>query len=136
MKIALIDTGVDNIFENVKIEHFCVEKGHVKGKSKAIKESHGTECCKEIINHCKCKDLQIYDFNVWNDGNIEIKNIVAAINRAIKEQVTLINISLGVTENSIELADACKEALMNNVIVVSAASHRNTVSFPADYRTV
>lgn len=136
MKIALIDTGIDNKFENVKLEHFCVEKGHVKSKSKAIKESHGTECCKEIINHCKCKELKIIDFNVWNDGNIEIKNIVAAINRAIKEQVTLINISLGVTENSIELADACKEALMNNIIIVSAASHRNTVSFPADYRTV
>ena len=67
---------------------------------------------------------------------VDMVLVMVLKNMFIKEQVTLINISLGVTENSIELADACKEALMNNIIIVSAASHRNTVSFPADYRTV
>ena len=138
MKIALIDTGVDkNIKREDILEHYVIKNGVVKKSYRRIKENHGTECCTEILNHSKCKDIRIYDFNVWNsDGTIDVDNIVAGIKRAIQEKVDMINISLGVTESTKELSDVCKEALENNIIIVSAASHRDTISFPADYKTV
>ena len=35
-----------------------------------------------------------------------------------------------------EMYDVCDKAVCNNIVVVSAASHTNTISFPADFNNV
>lgn len=54
----------------------------------------------------------------------------------LQERVDIINISLGITVYSQDLYDACEKAVQHNILVLSAASHRNTISFPADFNNV
>ena len=62
--------------------------------------------------------------------------MIAAIEKAIEERVDMINISLGLTTYSQELYDVCEKAVQNNIVILSAASHKNTISFPADFNNV
>lgn len=139
MKVALIDIGVSkNEVENkMMVRHFSFENGKMEEKYKEPEEEHGTRCFKEIVSNTKNTNLQILDLNIVNDsGSLNVFPMVAAIEKAIQEQVDIINISLGLTEYSQELYDVCEKAIGNNIVILSAASHRNTISFPADFNNV
>lgn len=139
MRIALIDTGVlkeesDNM---CKVRHYSLSSGVLVEEYAEPSNNHGTDCYKEIVSNTQNQELQILDFNIIDEtGNLRVPNIVAAINKSIEEKADLINISLGLTAYSQELYDVCEEALLNNIVVLSAASHTNTVSFPADFNNV
>lgn len=139
MKVALIDTGIskNEINNRCRVKHFSLFKENLIEEYKEPVEEHGTECFKEIISNSKNTDIQILDLNISDDsGELQVFNIISAIEKSIEENVDIINISLGLTSYSQELFNICEKAVENNVVILSAASHTNTISFPADFKNV
>jgi len=139
MTIALIDTGVLKSVINNKCEvrHFSLSEGKLVEKYIEPENSHGTECFEEIVSNTECDKLQIIDFNISEqDENLQVWSIISAIDKSIEERADIINISLGLTAYSQELFDICEAAVQNNIVILSAASHTNTISFPADFKNV
>lgn len=134
VKIALIDTGIDEKNQTVK-DHFYVKNGKVINGCTQSNHQHATLCLKEMVkNNC---NFEIVDFNVVSEtGQIIVKNVILAIKRAIELKVDIINMSLGVSEYSHELFLACQEAANNNILIIAAASHDGTVIYPADFKNV
>ena len=139
MNIAIIDTGIteEATYSNCKVKHFSMSGKELVNKYQKPVDDHGTECFKELMESAGNVELQILDLNILEDkGNLEVESIIRAIEKAIEERVDLINISLGVMDYSKEMYDVCDKAVCNNIVVVSAASHTNTISFPADFNNV
>lgn len=141
MKIALIDTGIskNEINSRCEVRHFSLSKEALIEEYKEPEKnySHGTDCFKEIVSNTKNNEIQILDLNISDDsGNLQVFNIIAAIEKSIEERVDIINISLGLTAYSQELYDICEKAIQNNIVILSAASHADTISFPADFKNV
>jgi len=139
MKVALIDTGILNIelTNKSEIRHFSFNGKSLVEEYKKPSDSHGTDCYKEILSSCADSEIQIYDFNVTDEaGSLQVSNIVKSIKKSIEQKVDIINISMGLSAYSKELYEICYEAMQNNIVVLSAASHNNTVSFPADFNNV
>ena len=139
MKIALIDIGVSKkaVGNGMEVRHFSLNNGGMVEKYKEPEEEHGTQCFKEIMVNAKNTSTQILDLNISDaSGSLQVLPLILAIEKAIEERVDMINISLGLTAYSQELYDACEKAIQNNIVVLSAASHKNTISFPADFNNV
>lgn len=139
MKIALIDVGISKkaIESNMDVRHFFLDCGELVEKYKEPEEKHGTYCFQEIMKSVESIMPQFLDFNISdNSGKLLVSSIIIAIEKAIEERVDIINISLGITVYSQDLYDACEKAVQHNILVLSAASHRNTISFPADFNNV
>lgn len=139
MKVALIDIGVskNETGNGIEVRHFSFDNGTMVEKYKEPEEEHGTRCFKEIVANTKNTKPQILDLNISdNSGSLQVFPMIAAIEKAIEERVDMINISLGLTAYSQELYDVCERAVQNNIVILSAASHKNTISFPADFNNV
>lgn len=139
MKIALIDVGVskNEIGNGIEVRHFSLDNGELVEKYKEPEEKHGTHCFKEIVSNAKNTELQILDFNISDvSGTLQVSPIISSIEKAIEERVDMISISLGLTAYSQGLFDVCEKASQNNIVILSAASHTNTISFPADFNNV
>jgi hypothetical protein len=141
MKVALIDTGIskNEINNRCEVRHFSLSKGALieKYKEPGKNHGHGTDCFKEIVSNTNNSEIQILDLNISDEsGNLQVFNIISAIEKSIEEKVDIINISLGLTAYSQELYDICEKAIQNNIVILSAASHANTISFPADFKNV
>ena len=130
MKIAIIDTGITKEdCENYEIKHFSLSNEGLVNIYQPPIDKHGTECFKEIVtNFHNNKKFQIVSFNILKErGRLEVKNIIKSMEKAIEENVDIINISLGVMSFSQELYDVCERAVNNNIVVVSASSHTNII---------
>lgn len=139
MKIALIDTGIskNEINNKYKVRHFSLLKEKLVEEYKEPENSHGINCFKEIVSNTKNNEIQILNLNISDgSGNLNVFHIISAIEKSIEERVDIINISLGLTAYSQELYDICEKAIQNNIVILSAASHDNTISFPADFKNV
>ncbi|WP_077610057.1 S8 family serine peptidase [Clostridium sp. Marseille-P2415] len=139
MKVALIDTGIskNEINNRCEVRHFSLFKEALMEEYKEPGNNHGTDCFKEIVSNSKNNEIQIFDLNISDEsGNLQVFNIISAIEKSIEEKVDIINISLGLTAYSQELYDICEKATQNNIVILSAASHVNTISFPADFKNV
>ena len=141
MKVALIDTGIskNDIKNKYKVRHFSLHQNNLveKYKEPIEKENHASECFREIVANTTNNEIQILNFNISDEsGDLKLNNIISAIEKAIYEKVDIINISLGLTVYSQELFDICEKAVKNNIVILAAASHTNTISFPADFKNV
>lgn len=139
MKIALIDTGVTKKETKDKkyVRHFSLCEKMLIEKYQKPKDNHGMHCFREIVSNIIDQEIQILDLNIFGKtGNIQVSDIITAIEKSIEERVDIINISLGITSYSQELYEVCEKAVNNNIVILSAASHINTISFPADLKNV
>jgi len=135
IKVALIDTGIENNDKQYNIEKYYYDyvSGNVEAQvGGAICSDHGTSCSKYLLN--VAPQITLYDINVENNSSMEITEyaVCKAIDFAIENKVDLINISLGFPMYSEDLYFACKRAYENNIIIISAAAHNNDLVFPAD----
>ena len=137
VKIALIDTGMCEISANSKnnVSHYAYNDDTCIIESienPVIISNHGSICGKYIAEIAP--DAEIIDINVENsDGDILEVAVCSAIKFAVKLHCDIINISLGFFSYSEELFDVCRYAYNKGVVVVSSASHTNTIIFPADF---
>ncbi len=139
--VAVIDTGVDS-------DHPFLEGRVIPTKintsSSGIRNSseddhgHGTRIA-GIIADSTLDNVYIKPYKVmdkWGDGTII--TVAAGINCAIKDNVNVINISIGFEEDSEILKSAIRSAEENDIVVVGAAGNdaSDTVYYPASYKTV
>lgn len=148
IRIAVIDSGVDikhsdikdSIEKNIKVSRL--------DKSFVDDNSHGTGVIAVICGSCKNEngvlgvspDSKIISIDVTDasDGTVEEKNLIEGITVAINEKVNLINISMGIKNDSKELHDAIKKAFSAGIIIIASAGNymESDVLYPAAYPEV
>lgn len=128
--IAIIDNGIKT--EGI-IGKSVVKQISFLNRSKTYKvPEHGTMCA-QIINYiypqARFIDLSIME----SDGTTQIKKLLEALEWCIKNNIKLINLSMG-TVNYFDiksLKEVFDELQKKNVIVVAAYDNRNIKTFPA-----
>lgn len=138
IKIAIIDTGIDRITaerSTCNVNHFSISENKIIEKYKIPTREHGTLCFKEVLK--QNIDFDIEDINIVDENNeLKIENVLLGIKKAIELRVDIVNISLGFTKYLPELFDICQKAINNNIVIISAASHTNGISYPSDLKNV
>lgn len=116
IKIAIIDSGYSSPFNT---ENFIYNEN-------GFNESHGTHITGIIyaIN----PNAEIFSYNVYNPDNTSetIQKTAEAIRKAIKENVDLINISMGGGSQSLEELQAIDEAQKAGILIITAAGNHNS----------
>lgn len=132
IKIAIIDIGIS---KNNKIKHFYLDNNQIVEGYKKPLDSHGNFVLKNILK--QNIEFDILDINVTNyKGEPDLQGVILGIKKAIEERADIINISLGLTACSHELYKICQEAVENNIVIISAASHTGNISYPASFKNV
>lgn len=150
IKIAIIDTGVDinhKDLQNVAIEEIAdLTNDEEKNEIKSL--NHGTAVAGIIAGYPNdnkglmgiAPDVKLLSIKIANNesDSIEVDQLVDAIEKAIIEDVDIVNISLGVLENDKSLEKAIQRATKNGIIIVAAAGNymKNDLLYPAKYNNV
>jgi len=145
IKIGVIDTGID--YNHPDLFGFGPDGKVVGGYDYVDNDEepmdtngHGTEVAGIIAANGTLKGVapkaKLLAYRVSSTGeSVSSDFIVKAIHRAIKDQVDIINISLGVNKTNDELDNAVREAVKNGIVVVAAAGNNGpgigTIGSPA-----
>ena len=133
IKIGVIDTGVnfahpdfvsDGKNSDLLIGYDFVEMDNFPQDT----NGHGTQVAGIISANGQLKGIapeaEIFAYRVSEDGeSVPSKLIVDAINRAILDDVDIINISLGVNMTHNQIQKSVNEAIKNGIVVVAAAGN-------------
>ncbi|MGQ0771648.1 MAG: S8 family serine peptidase [Nitrososphaerota archaeon] len=133
IKIAVIDTGVD--YNHPDLFGFG-QDGKVVGGFDFIENDdspldtngHGTEVAGIIAANGKITGIapqaKILAYRVSDTGeSVSSDLIVKAIQRAVQDDVDIINISLGVNRTNDKIEDAINDAVEKGIVVVAAAGN-------------
>ena len=133
VKVAVIDTGVN--FAHPDFVTHGKNSDLLKGYDFVEMDNfpqdtngHGTQVAGIISANGQLKgiapDAEIFAYKVSKDGeSVPSKLIVDAINRAILDDVDIINISLGVNMTHNQIQKSVNEAIRNGIVVVAAAGN-------------
>jgi len=123
--VAVIDTGVDV----AAVSHLC-QTGHMDfvthSSSPVDYHGHGTHIASLIEKNAGEGDFCIVSLRYYSEsatGNVNLANMIKAINYAIDLHVNYINISGGGAEYSEEEFQAIKKALNRGIKIVAAAGN-------------
>ncbi len=139
--VAVIDTGVD---PNHPFLEDRVIPTKINTSTSGIRNDstddagHGTQVA-GVIADCTLDNVYIKPYKVLDKhGNGTTISVAAGINCAIRDEVDVINISVGFEENSEFLRDAILNAEQNDITVVSSAGNdgTDTLFYPASYSSV
>lgn len=144
LKVAFIDDGIIPIFDCLQIEYYVVKNGMVvsdKIGNCCRKHSHATTCVAIFLKHLakNIDQVQIISLRVLNEnGNGALDDVVSAIDWAIKNNVKIINLSLGGTHFfQASLYDPLiRKAQIAKTIVVAAQSNDGIYTYPASLPNV
>lgn len=143
IKVAIIDAGVDFthpdlVESDYKDVGFYVENNNDK--------SHGTMIAGIIGSKAHCEkgirgiapNSTIISFDIMDDDqNSDIKLLIEAIERAIEEDVEIINMSIGFSEYYEELEAVVEEAYQKGIILVASAGNEDgKILYPAKFDQV
>ncbi|MFQ5440734.1 MAG: S8 family serine peptidase [Nitrosopumilaceae archaeon] len=133
VKVAVIDTGVD--FNHPDLFGWGPE-GKVIGGYNFVQDGelpidnngHGTQVAGVIAADGVLKGVapkaKILAYKVSEDGNaVSSELIIKAIEKAIEDEVDIINISLGVNRTNSQIESAVTKALEKEIFVVTAAGN-------------
>lgn len=139
VKVAVLDSGINSNLNQLQ--------GYVAKSFNTLDNSfktlpvneHGTMIASIITatnydgkNIGLNKNVQLYDVQVLDDdGAGQSDNIVSGIDWAIKQNVDIINISYGFSNDDNLIRNAIKRAYENGIIIVAATG--NTVGLTTDY---
>jgi len=133
IKIAIIDTGVD--FNHPDLVGFGTNGKIVGGYDFVDNDDipndttgHGTQVTGVLIAEGNLTGIapksQIFAYRVSDDGeSVSSELIVKAIERAIEDQVDIINISLGINKTNPKIDEVVNRAVKNGIVVVAAAGN-------------
>lgn len=146
VKIAIIDTGISA--ESPCLKTWNIKKLYV-GNAADNDNKHGTlvssALCSNKMMHQKTskgntilENTILYSIDIGTDANITVESLIKGINLAIKQEVDIINLSLGTYKNDSKLERAIKLANENHIIVIVAAGNDMTRQdlYPASYNNV
>jgi len=141
VKIGVIDTGVDYTHSELKY-HFESLKGFdfVDGQEPYDRNGHGTHVAGIIAgNSCGiASDSTLYSLRVLDeDGAGSEVLVMSAIEWALKNNVDIVNMSLGSSEASQAFEDLCSFAYNSGLLMVAAAGNEYFgYSYPAAFESV
>ena len=133
VKIAIIDTGVN--FAHPDFVTYGKNSDLLKGYDFVEMDNfpqdtngHGTQVAGIISANGQLKGIapeaEIFAYRVSEDGeSVPSKLIVDAINRAILDDVDIINISLGVNMTHNQIEKSVNQAIGNGIVVIAAAGN-------------
>ncbi|MCA1031229.1 S8 family peptidase [Bacillus timonensis] len=146
VKVAVLDTGIQRSHSDLTV---------VGGASFVPAEpdpyvdlnGHGTHVAGTIAGHTGilgvAPSVSLYAVKVLDgNGSGTYSGIIQGIEWAIQEKVNVINMSLGGSQGSTALQQACDNANNSGIVVVAAAGNsgskgkRNTIGYPAKYASV
>lgn len=148
IRIAVIDSGVDMKHRDIKDSIEKNIKVSQLDSSFIDDNSHGTGVIAVICGSCKnengilgiAPDSKIISIDVTDssDGTVEEENLIEGITAAINENVQIINISMGIKNNSKELYNVIKKAYTAGIIIIAAAGNymESDILYPAAYPEV
>lgn len=136
IKVAVIDTGISHQHPALKgsIKFNIDYSGHNNADDK---DGHGTHISGIIAAQSEemtgiAPKTNIYNIKCANHGSgIYFSNLVAAIDEAIKQEVHIINLSLGIFLNAgdtIKMKAKIDEVYKKNIIVIAAAGENEFLS--------
>jgi len=133
IKIAVIDTGVNHLHPDL---FGFGPGGKIVGGYNFVDDSkmpidtngHGTQVSGIIAADGELKGIasksSIFAYKVSEDGeSVSSELIVAAIEQAIKDDVDIINISLGINRTNSRIDQIVSKAVENGIVVVTAAGN-------------
>lgn len=139
--VAVIDTGVDSdhpFLEGRVIPTKINTSASGTRNNSEDDHGHGTRIA-GIIADSTLDSVYIKPYKVMDKwGNGTVITVAAGINCAIRDNVDVINVSIGFEEDSEILKSAIRSAEENDIVVVGAAGNdaSDTVYYPASYDTV
>ncbi len=139
--IAVVDTGVDAnhpfLTDKVIPTKINTSSSGIRNDS-TDDHGHGTQVA-GVIADCGAEDVYIKPYKVFNNrGQGTTISVAAGINCAVKDEVDVINVSIGFDEDSEVLKAAVENAEQNDITVVSASGNdgSDTLYYPASYGSV
>lgn len=145
VKIAILDTGVDCTHPDLlasKIKEVRIEGLEATNDDKV----HGTAVAGIIAAYPNDSEgvlgiaplVEIISIDVTDSEYVEPENIIAGIEMAIKEDVDIISISLGLKEDNSEVHAVIKRAYEKGIVIVASAGNymESDVLYPAKYDEV
>jgi hypothetical protein len=136
VKVAVIDSGLQfdhEQFEGVNVE---VSQGaNLIDESSSVTDEigHGTHVAGIIAENAPGITIKPYKIVDLNGGRLS--SVIKAVDLATQDEVDVINMSLGVMDNSYALKNVVSQAKEEGVIVVAAAGNfgSDTGFYPASY---
>jgi len=142
IKVAIIDNGINEFYLKGRVEKsiFVDENGICIEDTKNIAQQqfqHGTNCA--MILEKYCLDCNLISIRVLDEnGKGAIGGIYPALEWCYKNQVRLVNLSLG----TVDFRDCKKLKLLINeyavkgIIIIAATSNSGFVTYPASFTNV
>lgn len=142
IKIAIIDNGINERFIKSELEQSIVidEMGICIVDTKNIDQQqfqHGTNCA--MILEKYCSDCHLISIRILDEnGRGAIKSIYPALEWCYKNQIRLINLSLGTVDfrDCEKLKALVNECAAKGMIIISATANSGFVSYPASFTNV
>jgi subtilisin len=147
IKVAVIDTGIDHLHHDLH-PNFAGGISFVPGETFTDGNGHGTHVAGIIgarqngsgvvgvAPNCSLYSVKALD----RSGSGRYSSIISAIMWCVRNQMDVINMSLGGSGHVQALQNACDYAFNHNVFIVAAAGNagpdENSVSYPARYDSV
>lgn len=134
MKIAILDDGINPeiVPQYIKLKSYRIEDGEIIKYKETEKLTHGTICAYILQSHtidCKIISIKVLDSKT---KKANIKDLLTALHWCIKNNIKLINMSLGSSNFHDKNAfDSLIKSLGNKVIIVAACNNQNTITYPA-----
>lgn len=136
VEVAILDTGIK--VDNNKLQQQLSDKIK-KNKTDIYDENgHGTKVAKIITSHSPL-NIKIIPIKVMNtNGTGSIGSLKKGLKFAINAKVDIINISLQLQTNDLEVKKLVEKAKKNNIAIVAATGNNGTevLSYPARYEEV
>lgn len=141
LRVGLVDSGLDHALlpAAVASRAFSIV-GAAPGELASAEAhvdrlGHGTAIARVLLQ--QTPGLALFNARVFDDQlTCSSRQVVAALDWLLAEDVRLINLSFGLRRDSPELAGACARALERGVVLVAASPARGAPVFPASYAGV
>ena len=142
IRVAIIDNGINEFLIKRGVEKSITidENGICINDAKNIDQQqfqHGTNCA--MILEKYCMDCRLISIRILDDnGRGVIKSIYPALEWCHKNQIRLINLSLGTVDfrDCEKLKSLVNECAAKGMILIAATANSGFVSYPASFTNV
>lgn len=134
IRIGVIDSGLDTahqLFKDKKIQ----QGWNALAENNQMYDDlgHGTHITGIIVS--RMPSVSIIPYKVVSAEEGKLSDVIKALDKAIEDQVDVINMSLGFSSDSYALQEIVEEAVQDKIIIIAAAGNKSSSDpfYPASY---